>query len=193
MVETAEKKYSPSLLIRPYLICLQDITAFISQTLEDTESDSSLPDGITITNCVPWADAAQQAHGLPHRFTSSASLTLSSIPEKLFVISRGPLSTGLIRIVPSDSDQIGLSTTVQFNRKRELKHVKLCVLQGADGEIGVGLLVRPIIPFFSPPITSSLVNPIEEDGTVNTACISTSPSIFLRTSHSKALQRTHHS
>lgn len=61
----------------------------------------------------------------------------------LFLLSRGSLSTGSLRVVTSNevNDTARVSVTAHYSRREVLGVTKLCLITRAQGENGVGIFV----------------------------------------------------
>jgi hypothetical protein len=62
----------------------------------------------------------------------------------LFVVSRGSLSSGIVRVHQSSHvKDLKVSVSAHYHKKEVLSHAKVCLVDRKDGSKGVAILVSP--------------------------------------------------
>ncbi|KAF9018936.1 hypothetical protein BDZ89DRAFT_1021123, partial [Hymenopellis radicata] len=77
-------------------------------------------------------------HSYPYYSQRSFDLPLSS--DLMFLLARGSLSSGIVKIVSSPvvTDAVRVDIAVQYHYPAVLDHTKVCLMRRAEHEIGVG-------------------------------------------------------
>ncbi|KAF8896718.1 hypothetical protein CPB85DRAFT_1328869 [Mucidula mucida] len=73
-------------------------------------------------------------------YYSQRSYDLPTSSDLLFLLARGSLSSGIVKIVASPvvTDAVRVDIAVQYNYPAVLDHTKVCLMRRAEHEIGIG-------------------------------------------------------
>ncbi|KAG5646851.1 hypothetical protein DXG03_002228 [Asterophora parasitica] len=116
--------------------------------------DFSIPSNVVLSRCPygeDWSDVDPIFHQdvtaidwqFPYASRASFELPLSS--KTLFLLSRGSMTSGTVKVVTSDevSDVVKVHVVVKhYNRNVYDQGVKVCLIERSNDEIGVGYFTR---------------------------------------------------
>lgn len=110
----------------------------------DDNFSESVPDGVTLSFCVPpdqWTKDSQPSGFRYHSAHTSFDLPIS---DSLFLVSRGVLSSGTVEIQVSSAIRniIKVNVSVDYFRQDVRDKAHACLVHNTHGGTGVGIFVR---------------------------------------------------
>jgi hypothetical protein len=130
---------------------LVPLTRAVPQSNPLFSAESALTtDHGNLSKCASWGSNPNNTHPpfpapvSPFTSWESVEFDLPIDAKSLFVVSRGSLSSGIVRVHhSSDVKDLKVSIAAHFHKKEALSRAKVCKIDRKNGGKGVAILVGP--------------------------------------------------